>query len=93
MGKRDEQRPGWVWCTGSSGRGCWVPEGYLVAHAEGLTGWLTRDYCSAELEIRPGDWLTLHHQESGWWWATNQAGQSGWVPADHLSEEEPCRAD
>ena len=84
IGRRNEQWAAWMWCTGSSGKGCWVPENYLTAHDDGLTGWLTRDYCSAELEIEAGEWLSLHLEEGGWWFACNASGASGWVPASHI---------
>jgi hypothetical protein len=44
------------------------------------------DYTTAELPVRVGEMLTLHYEESGWYWATNAAGQSGWVPQTSLAE-------
>ena len=84
VGRPSVEWPGWVWCTGSTGKGCWVPELLLVLHDEGLTGWLVRDYSPIELNANQGELLTLHEEVSGWWWASNACGETGWVPASHL---------
>ncbi len=89
VGRPSEEWPGWVWCTGSTGKGCWVPECLLVLHDEGLTGWLTRDYSPIELNAHQGEQLTLHEEVSGWWWASNACGEIGWVPATHLGDPIP----
>ncbi len=86
VGRPSEEWPGWVWCTGSTGKGCWVPESLLVLHDEGLTGWLSRDYSPIELNANQGEQLSLHEELSGWWWASNACGETGWVPASHLGD-------
>ena len=86
VGRPSEEWPGWVWCTGSTGRGCWVPESLLVLHDEGLTAWLLKDYSPIELNANQGELLTLHEEVSAWWWASNGCGETGWVPASHLGE-------
>jgi hypothetical protein len=86
VGRPSEDWPGWVWCTGSIGKGCWVPESLLVLHDEGLTGWLVRDYSPIELNTNQGEQLSLHEEVSGWWWASNVCGETGWVPASHLGD-------
>jgi hypothetical protein len=87
VGRPSEEWPGWVWCTGSTGKGCWVPESLLVLHDEGLTGWLVRDYSPIELNANQGERLTLHEEVSGWWWASNACGETGWVPGSHLGDQ------
>jgi hypothetical protein len=42
------------------------------------------DYTAAELPLQAGETITLHHEENGWYWATNTAGRSGWVPSTHI---------
>jgi hypothetical protein len=86
IGRRSEEWPGWVWCTGSTGKGCWVPESLLVLHDEGLTGWLVREYSPMELNASPGEQLILYEELSGWWWASNACGETGWIPASHLGD-------
>jgi uncharacterized protein YgiM (DUF1202 family) len=73
---------GWIWCTDRVGKGGWVPESHI--EARGDTGTMRCDYDAIELTIRVGERLTVHKVESGFFWATNQAGQEGWVPATHV---------
>ena len=73
---------GWVWCTNRTGASGWVPETYIECHGD--TGRMRYSYNAIEMTIHVGEILTLHKAESGFVWATNQAGQSGWVPSSHL---------
>ena len=73
---------GWVWCTNQAGHDGWVPEAYL--DDQGEKGLMCCDYDAVELTVRVGELLTVHKAESGFVWATNQAGQDGWVPATHV---------
>jgi hypothetical protein len=73
---------GWVWCTDRAGKSGWVPEAYIERHGD--TGHMRCDYDAIELTVRVGELLTIHKAESGFLWATNQAGQDGWVPATHV---------
>lgn len=82
VGRRDEEWPGYVWCTTREGKAGWVPEGYL--EQDGSTGRLRCDYSARELSVRPGELLTVEVEESGWLWARNPAGERGWVPARHV---------
>ena len=52
----------------------------------------TATYCSAELEIAPGDVVRLLWEDAthGAWWCENAAHERGWVRADFLQfNEEP----
>ena len=82
IGERDSEWPGWIWCTNGAGKGGWVPERGIEQRGE--VGVARYDYSAAELSVRVGEELTLHAEESGWFWATNRAGRSGWVPAKHI---------
>jgi uncharacterized protein YgiM (DUF1202 family) len=82
VGANDTQWPGFVWCTNQAGRGGWVPESYFERRGE--VGVVLCDYEATELSARVGEALTLHQEESGWFWCTNQQGQRGWIPADNL---------
>ncbi len=89
VGRRDEEWPGYVWCTAGAGRAGWVPERYL--EQSGSEGVLRCDYSARELSVRAGELLTVELEESGWVWARNAAGESGWVPVRNLgpSQERP----
>ncbi len=78
LGRQDSEWPGWTWCVSPQGKSGWVPEGYIERRGE--AGVALRDYTARELTVSPGDRLDLHMLESGWYWATDAAGQSGWVP-------------
>ena len=45
---------------------------------------LQRDYTATELNVDEGETVTVLLMESGWGWATNESGQSGWVPMECL---------
>lgn len=79
---RETDIPGWVWCTGRSGKSGWVPETYLEQHGD--QGIMCCDYNAIELTIHPGERLTVHKVESGFVWVTDQSGQTGWVPSTHV---------
>jgi hypothetical protein len=83
LGRKDDEWPGWVWCTSEKGVGSWVPELYLAR--DGENGRLLVDYEATELTVSPGDRLALHHEVNGWWWATAVNGAQGWVPADKVT--------
>jgi SH3 domain/Variant SH3 domain len=87
LGRRDDEWPGWIWCVNRAGKGGWAPERYVEERGEG-SGVARQDYTAAELPLRAGDTLTLHAEESGWYWATNAAGRSGWVPRTHIVLED-----
>jgi len=82
IGDQHSPWPGWIWCTDRDGKSAWVPESYV--EREGNTGTMRRDYDATELSVRAGEELAIGEEESGWFWCTNQAGQSGWVPAEHV---------
>jgi uncharacterized protein YgiM (DUF1202 family) len=73
---------GWVWCTGRAGKSGWVPEAYIDRHGD--VGRMRCDYNAIELTIHAGQILTLHKAESGFFWATDQSGRTGWVPSTHV---------
>jgi uncharacterized protein YgiM (DUF1202 family) len=86
VGREDTEWVGWVWCTNVTGKGGWVPKVYFELVGEGGRGKMLVDYTAAELLVKAGETITLHYEESGWYWATNAAGQSGWVPKTSLVE-------
>jgi hypothetical protein len=82
VGEKESEWDGWVWCTNKSGKSRWVPEAYLEQKDE--TGVIRCDYEATELSVSVGEELVMGKEESDWIWCTNQSGQSGWVPADHV---------
>lgn len=83
VGGRDEEFPGWVWCTGPDGRSGWVPEKDLERTERGAVA--RRDYSARELDVRAGEEVIPSEEECGWVWVTNASGEAGWVPRTHLA--------
>jgi hypothetical protein len=89
VGKQDTDWPAFIWCTNQAGKSGWVPEKHL--DRQGQHAIARRDYSTAELTVTTGEQVNITSEDSGWYWVTNQAGHSGWVPvekvhleADHL---------
>jgi len=83
-GRRDDEWPGWVWCTNAKGKSGWVPEAYL--RIKGTRAALLRDYDASELSVSPDEILTVETEESGWLLCVNAIGQRGWIPARNAVE-------
>ena len=74
VGSRDDEWPGFVWCTAADGVGGWVPEELL----DDTT--MLADYSAVELAVDPGDEVTAHRFIQGWWWCRRNDGAEGWLP-------------
>lgn len=83
VGRRDDEWPGWVWCTNAAGQSGWAPEGAFERRGADR-GVATRDYTARELSAAAGAEVAVHFQENGWCWAEDRAGRTGWLPATHL---------
>ena len=79
LGERDNDWPQFVWTTLASGLGGWIPS-VLFDRDMGLAT-AQREYDTQELDADVGQILTLHHELADWWWAENERGASGWIPA------------
>ena len=82
--RRQSEWPGWVWCSDTSGREGWVPEGWVKVEGDHCV--LQRDYDATELTVEVGEDLAGVFEESGWAWVRNAQGAEGWVPLDCLEE-------
>lgn len=80
--RRETNIPGWVWCMNESGRSGWVPKAYV--EIQGTSGKMLCSYDAIELTVGVGNILTVHKEESEFYWVTNQNGQHGWVPVSHV---------
>ncbi|MCK4381341.1 MAG: hypothetical protein KAW51_09415 [Candidatus Lokiarchaeota archaeon] len=82
IGEKESEWSGWIWCTNKDGESRWVPENYLEIH--GNSGKAKHDYNSTELSVKVGEELIIEKEEAEWYWGTNQAGKSGWVPIKNV---------
>ncbi|MGH8235077.1 MAG: hypothetical protein ACREPU_12925 [Rhodanobacteraceae bacterium] len=74
---------GWVWCTANDGRSGWTPLGWLSR--DGAVWRVTREFNAIELTVIPGELLDVAFEESGFFWATKNSGEAGWVPCANVS--------
>jgi len=58
------------------GHKTYIPESFL------LDGALSKDYNPTELVQRAGDVLVVNEIVNAWLMATNEKGQTGWIPAE-----------
>jgi len=73
----------WLWCSNQQGKSGWVPQSYVKqTEQEGYVA--LYDYNAKELSVQIGEALLVAQFESGWFWCSDQHGQSGWVPAEHV---------
>lgn len=85
VGGADPEFPGWIRITDPAGRSGWAPE--LILERSGRSeAVVTEDYDATELDVSPGDRLTVHRELAGWYWVSDEAGESGWVPVDVTQE-------
>ena len=85
VGKKDTEWP-FAWCTDSDGKSGWLPLKCL-SDQPGTASCLY-DYSTAELSVSLGEEVTIEKEDSGWVWATNCAGISGWIPARCIKDAE-----
>lgn len=88
LGRKDDEWPGWMWCTNSAGESRWVPENFL--RAAGDQGIALRNYTTTELTVQEGEELSLYEYESEWYWVSDRHGRTGWLPASHIQVQGIC---
>lgn len=80
--EKESEWPGWLWCVHPDGKSGWVPETYV--ERDGDSAIAVHDYDAAELTVQVGEELLIAKEEAGWFWCTNENGESGWVPTEHV---------
>lgn len=83
--RKPTEWPGWLWCVDSVGNSGWVPESWVDIDRDTCT--LLRDYNTAELTIKIGEFVDGEIIESGWILILNQSGEKGWVPLECLEQK------
>ncbi len=82
----DTQWPQFTWMVGADGAGGWMPTSLLQHDASEPPRAVAReDYGTTELETDPGDRILLHRLLADGWWAENEKGMRGWIPARALA--------
>jgi hypothetical protein len=80
--RRDDQFPGWWWCTDKHGRSGWVHESYF--EEEDYRFVAVENYNARELTVKAGDVAEGERECDGWLLATSERGERGWLPLDHV---------
>jgi len=75
----------WTWCTNQRGKSGWVPKNVISHNSDSRTAIARSTYSARELTVAVGEELVAHQEESGWLWCTNQQGEWGWVPLEHVT--------
>ncbi len=81
LGDSDPDFPGWIRATDHEGRTGWAPKALLHLHGT-QEAVAAADYDGTELNVSPGEQLTVSRELAGWYWACNEQGDLGWVPVD-----------
>jgi hypothetical protein len=79
---KDPAWKGWFQCQGELGQTAWVPISYIQIKAE--YGFMLCDYDAKELDLIEGEVVRITKFVNGFGNATNQKGEIGWVPLNHL---------
>ncbi|KEQ17740.1 SH3 domain-containing protein [Endozoicomonas numazuensis] len=85
LGKSDEEFPGWIWVTVSSGKEGWAPLP-LIRRLSQKQGTAIEDYTARELNIKAGEELKILRELNAWAWVENRVKESGWVPVSKLDQ-------
>ncbi|MFC5577062.1 SH3 domain-containing protein [Lysobacter niabensis] len=79
LGERDADWPQFVWTDLATGLGGWVPA--ILFDRDSGEATALRSYDTHELDADQGERIALHHELADWWWAENNHGTCGWIPA------------
>ncbi|WP_039056285.1 SH3 domain-containing protein [Enterobacter sp. Bisph1] len=79
----DLQYRGWVWITLDNGHAGWAPQQLFLPQSANKILCL-EDYTARELSVIVGEKITIGTSLNGWCWATNVAGESGWLPEENI---------
>jgi hypothetical protein len=89
LGNWHPGRGGYIWCDDGQISAGWVPADIIEAGPDGARA--KASYCSAELEVEPGDVVRLLWEDAthGAWWCETAASERGWVRAEYLQFDDP----
>lgn len=85
VGRRSEEWPAFLWCTGPDGRSGWVLEEVLSSSTGGAVS--VAAYDARELTVAPGEVVDAVEVAGGWSLCRGADGRSGWVPDTVLGPE------
>ncbi|KLI99462.1 SH3 domain-containing protein [Luteimonas sp. FCS-9] len=91
LGRADTDWPQFTWVVRDDGLGGWVPTSLLQRVAGDPARAVARDaYDTTELAADAGARVRLHRLLADWWWAEDDHGTRGWIPARVLASPAPA---
>lgn len=84
VGEKDTEYLGWVKITDRKGRVGWAPLEYIELSENGASGAAVRFYSAKELDVDPGERLTVKYEHCQWCWVEHKIKGGGWVPRECL---------
>jgi SH3-like domain-containing protein len=82
LGAEDDEYPGWIWVVGGDDREGWMPKALLAI--EGGVAVARTDYDAREMDVWPGQMVTVHEEVLGWARVEDGSGNVGWIPSGCL---------
>ncbi|WP_180237110.1 SH3 domain-containing protein [Lacimicrobium alkaliphilum] len=84
VGERDSEYLGWVRVTDKRGDVGWAPLKYIELNGDGTGGVAIKFYSAKELDVEPGERLTVKYEHCQWCWVEHETKGAGWVPIECL---------
>jgi hypothetical protein len=76
--RKPTETPGWIWCTNTDDKSCWIPEAWLEIRGKQCR--LQRDYSPKELDVEEGDIVQVKLMDIGWVMIVTGDNKTGWIP-------------
>lgn len=86
VGAEDTEFPGWVRIIDPVGNEGWAPLEYIQLSEHHTTAVALKAYSAKELDVEPGDRLTVNYEHCQWCWVEHADKGAGWVPQDCLKD-------
>ena len=84
VGKEDNEMPGWLWCTNSTGLEAWIPNTHI--DIDGKIAIFNQPYNSVELNAKPGEVVQYLGESLGWTECLSKEWRYGWIPTPKLEK-------
>jgi SH3-like domain-containing protein len=84
VGMRDTEYLGWVSVTDQKGTVGWAPLEYIEISKSGSSGLALKSYSAKELNVEPGEQLSVKYEHCQWCWVEHKTKGTGWVPRECL---------
>jgi hypothetical protein len=80
VGEKDSEYLGWVRITDLKGNIGWAPIEYIQQKEGSSTAVAVKSYTAKELDVEPGERLSVKYEHCQWCWVEHRTKGAGWVP-------------